>query len=89
MEEVLIKILNMGDPDDWDLYANLAIGQWIKSDEYAKIKAYGLTAQSYKYLEQNSWGGDYNLSGCGVYCLDYDPKDLMMAKLAGVIPHYG
>ena len=79
----------MGDPADWDLYANLAIGEWIKSDEYVKIKEYGLTAQSYKYLDQNSWGGDFNFSGCGVYCTEYNPKDLMLAKLAGLIPSYG
>lgn len=74
----------MGDPDDWDLYANLAISEWIKSEEYAKLQSYGFTAQSYKHLDQNSWGGDFNFSGCGVYCTEYDPQDLIMAKLAGV-----
>lgn len=89
MEEVLIKIINMGDPDDWDLYAQMAIQEWVKTDEYKRIQSFGLEANSYKYHDQNTWGGDFNLSGCGVYCSTYDPESLMLAKLAGVIPSYG
>ena len=86
MEEVLIKVINMGDPDDWDLYAQMAIHDWTLTEEYERIKAYGLVADSYKYHDQNSWGGDFNLSGCGVYCKSYDPESLMLARLAGIIP---
>ena len=36
MTPVLIKLINMGDPDDWDLYAQQAISSWIETDEYKK-----------------------------------------------------
>tara|TARA_Y200000002_G_scaffold376326_1_gene380007 strand:- start:2040 stop:2306 length:267 start_codon:yes stop_codon:yes gene_type:complete len=86
MTPVLIKLINMGDPDDWDLYAQQAVSSWIETDEYKKIQSFGLTADSYKYHDENNWGGNYNLSGCGVYCDSYDPKNLTLALLAGVIP---
>ena len=86
MTPILIKVINIGDPSDWDIYAKMAIDSWPDTDEYKKLERFGLTADEYKYHDENSWGGNLNLSGCGVYCTNYNPKNITLAILAGVLP---
>ena len=87
MKPVLIKIINMGDFDDrWRHIAQPMVDRWKLTPQYKKLQEYGLNADEIKLHKENSWRGDYNLRGCGIYCNNYDPKKLTLATIAGILP---
>ena len=71
--------LDIGDPDDPVIYAGIAIGDWQRTDEARRLTEAGLAPTLWR-LGVNGYSQTVEL-----WCEEYDPEDLAIARLSGLI----
>lgn len=81
MKPVLVASIAIGDPEDPVVYAGFAIAAWEKTPEAKRLQEHRMSPTMWNLgKDTHSYSQTVDL-----WCETYDPEDLAMAKLSGVL----
>lgn len=81
MKSILLTRIFIGDCDDPVIYAGFAIHEWQQSEQAQQFLKYNLTPTMWKIgTDPSQFSQTVEL-----WCEEYDPKDLVLARLAGIL----
>jgi hypothetical protein len=81
MKSIRVARLRIGDVEDPVIYAGFAIAAWEKTDQARTLKEFRMSPTMWNLgLDSSTMGHTVDL-----WCETYEPEDLAMARLSGVL----
>lgn len=82
VKPVLVARLSLGDVDDPVVFAGFIISEWEKTARARALKDHNLNPTMWRL---GAFDPSFLSQNLELWCEDYDPEDVVLARLAGLI----